>query len=62
MTKFDEAQLKFLVCPRSGESLEYDEKEAQLVSCVTGHRYPIRDGIAILLPDPDSSQSESDRP
>ena len=56
---FDEAQLKLLVCPRTGVPLDYDVERAQLVSRGTGHVYPIRDGIAILLPDPDTSKGDS---
>jgi len=46
---FDERLLEVLVCPVSGESLEYDAKNQRLISKQAKLAYPIREGIPIML-------------
>jgi uncharacterized protein YbaR (Trm112 family) len=41
--------LDILVCPVCKGRLEYDRKNAELISPGAGLAYPIRDGIPILL-------------
>jgi hypothetical protein len=43
--------LKILVCPKCKGELEYREAESSLVCPVCRLRYPIRDGIPIMLID-----------
>ena len=48
----DERLLEILACPNCRGEIEYLEKESVLVcrgEC--GYRYPIRDGIPVLLVD-----------
>lgn len=40
---------RLLVCPISGGALFYDKKENYLVSKVAKLKFPIREGIPILL-------------
>jgi uncharacterized protein YbaR (Trm112 family) len=42
--------LEMLVCPLTHKTLRYDEKNQELISKAAGLAYPIRDGIAIMLP------------
>tara|TARA_B100000902_G_scaffold378697_1_gene412199 strand:+ start:865 stop:1029 length:165 start_codon:yes stop_codon:yes gene_type:complete len=41
--------LDILVCPKSGASLEFDEKNNELVCNESKLAYPIEDGIPIML-------------
>lgn len=43
--------LEALVCPATGQRLEYLAASAELVSRAAGLAYPIRSGIPILLID-----------
>jgi uncharacterized protein len=43
--------LEFLICPVSRGPLTYDARRQELVSRKAQLAYPIRDGIAILVPD-----------
>lgn len=45
------ALLEILVCPRCRGALEHREAESSLVCGACGLRYPIRDGIPIMLID-----------
>jgi uncharacterized protein len=45
----DEAILELLVCPITHSKLRRDGE--YLVSTVGGIKYPIRDGLPVLLPD-----------
>ncbi len=45
----DKALLDILVCPKSGGSLIYDEKNKELVCKKSKLAYPIKDGIPIML-------------
>ncbi|MGM0564158.1 MAG: Trm112 family protein [Pseudomonadota bacterium] len=41
--------LDFLVCPKTGSELVYDEARQELISEKAGLAYPIRDGIPVML-------------
>ncbi len=41
--------LDILVCPKSGASLRFDEKNNELVCNESKLAYPIEDGIPIML-------------
>jgi uncharacterized protein len=43
--------LEFLVCPVTRGELQYDATRQELISRLARLAYPIRDGIAILVPD-----------
>jgi uncharacterized protein len=43
--------LEFLVCPVTRGALQYDRARQELISPLARLAYPIRDGIAILVPD-----------
>ena len=40
---------RLLVCPISGGTLHYDKNENCLISKVAKLRFPVRDGVPILL-------------
>nr|WP_199699654.1 Trm112 family protein [Notoacmeibacter ruber] len=42
--------LELLVCPLTKAPLHYDRKASELVSPSAGLAYPVRGGVAILLP------------
>ncbi len=42
--------LEMLVCPLTHKALHYDGEQQELISKAAGLAYPIRDGIAIMLP------------
>lgn len=46
----DPKLLELLVCPLTKGSLTYDEARLELVSRHARLAYPIRDGIAVMLP------------
>ncbi|MBL0936940.1 MAG: Trm112 family protein [Rhizobiaceae bacterium] len=46
----DPKLLELLVCPLTKGSLTYDEARQELVSRYARLAYPIRDGIAVMLP------------
>ncbi len=43
--------LEILVCPISKMPLRYDEHAGELISEAAKLAYPVRDGIAIMLPE-----------
>ena len=45
----DKKLLDILVCPKSGASLRFDEKNNELVCNESKLAYPIEDGIPIML-------------
>lgn len=47
----DERLLEILVCPRCKGELEYRRDASELVCPACALRYPIRDGIPIMLID-----------
>ena len=49
--KFDRKMLEALICPLTQSTLEYNEKEQELISKSAGLAYPIRGGIPIMLAD-----------
>lgn len=52
----DPQLLEILVCPNDRGEIDYHEPE-QVIQCRTcGYRYPVRDGIPVMLID------EADRP
>ena len=48
-TDFNTSLTRLLVCPISGGTLYYDKKENCLVSRVAKIKFPVRDGVPILL-------------
>ena len=51
---FNTSLTRLLVCPISGGALYYDKNENYLISKVAKLKFPIRDGVPILL----ASESE----
>ena len=47
----DKELLNILVCPVSKGKLEYDEKEEVLICQESRLKYPIIDGIPVMLPE-----------
>jgi uncharacterized protein len=47
----DPELLEILVCPNDRGDLDYLEAELVLVCKTCGYRYPIRDGIPVMLID-----------
>ena len=45
----NEELLNILVCPKSGGTLEYDEKNNELICNESNLAYPIIDGIPVML-------------
>lgn len=45
----DQALLDILVCPKTQGSLQYDEKNQELISEQAQLAYPVRNGIPIML-------------
>lgn len=44
--------LEMLCCPKCRADLREDASTSELVCTKCGTRYPVRDGIPMLLPDP----------
>ena len=57
--KPDPKLLELLVCPVTKTTLEYDEKNQELISVAAKIIYPIRDGIPVLVPS-EARAMESD--
>ncbi|MGH8947113.1 MAG: Trm112 family protein [Acidimicrobiia bacterium] len=51
MALLDETLARILVCPVDKGDLSEDEPASRLVCDVCGRRYPVRDGIPIMLVD-----------
>lgn len=49
--KFDESLLKILACPLCHKTLKHDKQKKILLCKKCNKKYPIRDGIPIMLPD-----------
>jgi uncharacterized protein YbaR (Trm112 family) len=49
--EFDRRMLEALICPRSGNTLRYDQERQELVSEAAALAFPIRNGIPIMLED-----------
>ena len=48
-TDFNTKLTRLLVCPISGGALYYDKNEMCLISRVAKIKFPVRDGVPILL-------------
>lgn len=51
MNSLDPKLLEILVCPKCKGPLEYDAEDSVLVCHACHVRYPVRDGIPVLLLD-----------
>lgn len=51
MSLIDETLARLLVCPVDKADLIEDVDEQRLVCTDCGRRYPVKDGIPIMLPD-----------
>ena len=51
MRDFDESMIPFLVCPKTGQSLFYDEKKNILHTSDRKNIYKIKKGIPLLVSD-----------
>jgi len=51
MALIDDTLARILVCPVDKAGLTQDEAAARLVCSECGRRYPVRDGIPIMLVD-----------
>ena len=51
MVALDERLLDILVCPACRSSVEYKERRHVVVCTDCGRRYPVQDGIPIMLLD-----------
>jgi uncharacterized protein YbaR (Trm112 family) len=47
----DPELLEILVCPNDRGEIEYHEAEQVIVCMKCGYRYPVRDGIPVMLTD-----------
>ena len=47
--EFNTSLTRLLVCPISGGALYYDKNENYLISKVAKLKFPVRDGVPILL-------------
>lgn len=47
----DPELLEILVCPNDRGDIEYRQDEAVIVCLKCGYRYPVRDGIPVMLID-----------
>jgi uncharacterized protein YbaR (Trm112 family) len=47
----DQALLEILACPSCRAAVEYLEAEQVIVCSGCGYRYPVRDGIPVMLID-----------
>jgi uncharacterized protein YbaR (Trm112 family) len=57
----DPRLLEMLVCPLTKGPLHYDRENQELVSQSAGVAYPIRNGIAIMLPDEARPLNDAER-
>ena len=48
-SEFNSNLTRLLVCPISGGALYYDKNENYLISKVAKIKFPVRDGVPILL-------------
>ena len=45
----DKELLEILACPDCKGDVEYDEEKQKLICCKCGLKYPVRDGIPVML-------------
>ena len=57
----DPKLLEILVCPLTKATLRYDRERQELISKPAGLAYPIRNGIAIMLPGEARELSDEER-
>jgi uncharacterized protein YbaR (Trm112 family) len=57
----DAALLEILVCPNDRGDVDYHEDEQVIVCRTCGYRYPVRDGIPVMLID-EAEKPEADKP
>lgn len=58
--QFDPKLLELLVCPLTKRPLDYDPARQELISRAARLAYPIRNGIAVLLPDEARALDDAD--
>ena len=58
--RFDPKLLELLVCPLTKRPLDYDSARQELISRAARLAYPIRNGIAVMLPDEARNLDDSD--
>lgn len=49
MTLIDPKLMEILVCPADKAGLREDEEASRLVCTMCGRRYPVKDGIPVML-------------
>ena len=49
--RIDPELLEILVCPNDRGDIEYRQDEGVIVCLKCGYRYPVRDGIPVMLID-----------
>lgn len=49
--KFDDSLLKILACPVCKKELSYNRRNNQLICKKCKRKYPVKDGIPIMLPE-----------
>ena len=59
---FDPKLLELLVCPLTKRPLIYDAARQELISAAAQLAYPIRNGIAVMLPDEARPLTDDDQP
>jgi uncharacterized protein YbaR (Trm112 family) len=45
----DKELLEILACPDCKGDVEYDEENQKIICCKCGLKYPVRDGIPVML-------------
>lgn len=48
--QLDRKMLELLVCPLTKQPLRYDRERGELISSAARLAFPVREGVAILLP------------
>ncbi len=60
--QFDPKLLELLVCPLTKRPLIFDSARQELISIAAQLAYPIRNGIAVMLPDEARVLTDDDQP
>lgn len=58
MPLVNEKLLKILVCPADKEKVQLDEKAGALLCPKCGRRYPVRDGVPVMLLEDETQQGQ----
>ena len=53
---------KILVCPACHGAIRETEADAELECAACGHRYPVRDGIPVMIPEEASQPMKAASP